>query len=282
MSNEVTITVADASLPEVSEKQALRALYATRVVTRSDVLMLKNVEGKPGDLIDFTEMGALTVAAIGTDGSVANTAQTQTRRQLALNSFRSTAITVPVQVEAQSILDFGDEFAVAAGGALGADMDNLVMSDYASITTNSEGSTTTPGAMTDALLRASLLDLDALNVAQEMRSFLFHQKAKWELLADPNFKLAYATGASKGAQTTGDLPDLYGIKYRLTSKTATLSGVYKNILLQQEALAFALQKNLTIKMQEVSGSLAKQWIGFYLAGEKFLRENLAVLINTGV
>lgn len=283
MANEITVTVADAALPEIWEKEALRALYEKRLVAKPDVVLFKVVEGKPGDNIDFTELGALTVAGVGSDGAAnTNTAMTHTQRQIALSNWRGTNISVPNRTLVQSVLSYDKEFAVAAGGALGQDMDDSILDDHGSITTNVEGSTTTPGIMTDALLRAAILDLEALAVPAEKRTFILHPKARFEILGDENFKNAYATGSDKGIQVSGLMLPLYGIKMVVSSRVVSTGtpAVRKNLLIQEQCLGFALQKDITITKHDRVGDYSVRWLAEYLSGDAVLRNNHGVVINT--
>lgn len=280
MADEITITVADAALPENWEKKALRALYAARVVAKPDVLLYKVSEGKPGDNINFTELGALSVAAPSAAGVIANTALTHTQRQIALSSWRSTAISVPTRAMYQSVLEYGQEFSVGAGDALGQDMDDLILDDHGSLTSNNEGSTTTPIPMSDALVRAAILDLDVLSVPKEKRTFILHPTAKWALLGDSDFKRSDATGKSEGGMVSGILHPLYGVKFVETPRVVQSGSVRKNLLLQEKCIGFVVQKDISITKHDRVGDLTVRWIAEYLCGEAVLRQNHGVVINT--
>ena len=278
MASEITITVASAAAPTIVEKEALRALYANRVVARPNVVKYEIRSGKPGQNVDHVELGALNVNAAGADGGVTNTAVTHTQRQIALDDWRHVAISIPYRTVAQSVLDYDVEFGASAGGALGADMDSLLTALWNSVS-GTEGNS---GAiMADSLVRASILDLDLLNVPQEKRTFVLHPSAKFALLGDADFRSANITGAGKGGHVTGILHPLYGIEFVTTTQVVNSSG-YKNLLLQENCMGFMLQREISIKKHELVGDLTVRFTADYLAGAGILRANHGVAITTAV
>lgn len=277
MANEVTITVASSAAPTIVEKEALRAMYAARVIARPGVVMYDVRTGKPGQNVDHIELGTLNVNAPGADGTVTNTAVTHTQRQIVLDDWRHVALSVPYRTLAQSVFDYDVEFGKAAGGALGADMDSLVTALQGSFTTNVEGSSA--AIMSDALVRAAILDLDTGNVLQENRTFVLHPKAKFELLGDSDFRNANATGMGKGGQVSGILHPLYGVKF-VTSTGVVNSSGRQNLLLQEEAVGFAIQRDINIKKHELVGDLTTRYTADFLAGVNILRETFAARITT--
>ena len=281
MANEITVTVADSSIAELWPAEALRARSSRSVLAKPEVVLFKMVEGKKLDTIRFTELAEMSTNAVGADGTVTNQATTQTQRTITLSEWREVTWRVANRVLEQSVLDYGMEFSKGAGARLGEYMDATIADDHASITTSVEGSTTNPGAMSDDLALASIVDLDDLSVPAEDRTFAFRPKAKSELLKLDKFSLAYATGLQKGAQVSGLFGELYGIKV-VTSPEIVSTGtpaVLKNLLLHKQCIGLAMQKNIGIHRKDPP-DLSTMWIAEVLYGEAVLRDNHGVVINT--
>lgn len=280
MANEVTVTVADASIAELWIAEALKARSSRGVVAKPEVVLFKNITDK-ADVVHFTELAEMSTNAVGADGTVTNQATTQTARNITINVWREVTWRVANRVLKQSVLDYGMEFSKGAGSRLAEFMDASVLDNNADLTTNAEGSTGSPSAMSDALALASMVDLDVLGVPSEDRSWIFHPRAKADLLAIDKFSLAYATGLQKGAQISGLFGELYGSKVLMSPEVvSTGTPAYRaNYYIHKECFGFAMQQGIKIHKKDPP-DLSTLWIAEVLFGEATLRENHGVLIRT--
>jgi len=281
MANEITVTVADASIPEIWIAEALRALYSEAKVAKKGVIHLELVDGKPGDKINFTEMGRMTVNTAGASGTVTNQATTQTNRPVSLDQWKEVTWRVAERVMSQSILNYQSEFNAGSMSALAEYMDASILDDYGSITTYSQGSTSNPGAMSKELAIAAKADLDGGRVKSTNRSWLFHPKDYGELLKVAGFVDANVTGEAKGGVRTGLIPTLYGDKVIWTPEVNSTGtpAVRKVFYMQEMAIAMGIQRQPKVVVKDPP-DLSKVFIADVLFGEAVIRENLAVIVNT--
>lgn len=278
-----TVTTAanvDSSVSEFWQAKALQQRTAKAVVSKSDVLLYKTVEGMKGDVVRWTELSGVVSNDAGTDGGVAGGAVTHTARTVTLDNWREVSASFSDRAIAQSVLDQFKEFTDYAARLLAQRMDDTVLDDHGSLTTNVEGSTSVPSPLNEDLLNAGIADLDGLDIPAEDRTFIFHTKNKSDLLKLSQFTLAYATGLKQGAQLTGEIPPLYGVKSVVTTRVVSTGSpaVRKNLLLHKECIGFALQKNIRI-LRFSKTALNDQFAADALWGEAVLRENHGAVIN---
>ena len=280
MANEVTVTVADASISELWVAEALRARSSRGVFAKPGVVLYKEIKDNL-DVVRFTELAEMSTNAVGADGTTTNQATTQTGRTITISEWREVTWRVANRVLKQSVLDYGLEFAKGAGARLAEYIDSTLADNQGSLTTNVEGSATSPGPMSDALALAAMVDLDALGVPSEDRNWIFHPRAKADLLAIDKFSLANATGLQKGAQISGLFGEIYGSKV-LMSPEIVASGtpsIRNNYYLHKECMGVAMQQPLKIHKKDPP-DLSTLFIAEVLFGEAVLRENHGVLIRT--
>ena len=285
MSNEITITVASAAAPTVVSKEALRAFYNARVVAKSDVVKMKVVTGEPGQTYNFVELGDLTVAAIAASGVAnTNTEWTHTARSVALTDWRGTNIRVAKLVSAQSSFEYMKEFGIAAGGLLGEDMDIQILADYANFTSNIVGSSTStsPDAMSDAAIRGALARIENQSVRRvdESMSAVLAPVAWYQLLADPDFKRADATGASKGVHINGIVMPIYGLKVLVTPGVGTTGSVRGNVIFSQKAIGFVLNKDVSIEKHDKLGDFSDAYLAWWLGGSAIIQQQAGAVVYT--
>ena len=285
MANEITVTVADASLPEIWIPEALRARYAKAVVSKSDVILFKMVTDenpKVGDNLDFTELAALSVNNVGASGSTTNQATTHTARQVALSTWQECTWTIADRTAKQSVLDYFKEFSISAGDALAMAMDDAVLDDHGSFTgSNAIGDTVSPGAMSDDLALEALVVLDDANVPEDERTWIFAPRAKAHLLKLSAFSDAHATGFKKSSKLTNLFGELYGSPVVTTSRVVSTGTpvLRKNLYLHREAIAMGMVSKLNIE-KFARTSKANTYSADVLYGEGVIRSTHGVTINT--
>lgn len=283
MSQEITITIASAAAPTVVSKEALRAFYNARLVASPDVVKYKVVTGQPGQNFDFVELGDLTVAGIAAAGTAnTNTEWTHTQRQVALSDWRGTNIRVAKRVTMQSSFDYMKEFSVGAAGALGEDMDIQILSDYANFTSNVVGSSTAvaPDSLSDAMIRGALARIERQSVRRldERMTAVLHPTAWYQLLADPDFKRADATGAGKGTHINGLVLPIYGLKVLVTPGVQQTGTVLGNVIFSQKAIGFVLNKDIAIEHHDKLGDFSDAYLAWWLGGSAIIQQQAGAVV----
>ena len=278
MANEVTISVVGTAAGALVEKEALDAFYSSRVVAREGVVLYKVVS--EGQYYDFHVMGALTVGAINADGTIpSNTAWVHTQARVTMDDWRGVNIRVPIRATAQSAFDYDKLFARQGAEALGEDMDNQLLSLFASFTSPAAvGSSTSPDAFSDSTIRGAIARLDNGKVPQKKRHAILHPTAHMQLLADSDFKRADAVGKSEGVHVSGIVLPLYGITLLKTPIVNTSSSAYANMLIHEHAFGVVLNQDVKLAKHAQLGDYSEAHLASYLGGFNVTRAGSGVVM----
>lgn len=288
MANEITISVVGGAAPTVVSKEALRAFYAERMIAVPGVVKHKIVTGQPGQNYDFYELGALTVGTIPAGGAE-TTVRTQwahTQRQVALSDWRGVSIRVDKRSKFQSSFEYSKEFGVAGGGALGEDQDVQTLADYANFTSNVIGSSTAtnPNTMSDEIIRGMLAKIENQKVRRKKEniSLAIDPTSWYQLLADADFKTAYATGKSLGVQISGDVHPVYGLKVLVTPSVSATGSVIANQMFAERAIGYVLNKDMSIEFHDKLGDFSEAHLGWYLGGSAIIQQQAGGVMYTAL
>lgn len=284
MSASATATGLDSSgisssVPAWLRARALKARYAASKVW---VKCLNGVEGDAhvqgqiktsGDRVTFQIFPTLVTNDISTtDGSYTATEIVPTQATITINKWKSVAADIVDIVAAQSVLDFDAEFAEAFGKAIGVKQDDDVLALVAALTTNISGDA---NAFSDAKVLLAQRQLDDLEVPKEDRTWVLAPIAHTDLLPNPRFTEAAATGFSKGVQVDqGRIVGLYGTPVVVTTRVTTTAGKRDNVLFHQEAFGVVMQREF--KMEKFQRQqFSTPYAGSALYGVATLRDNHA-------
>ena len=241
-----TTTTAAVFIPEVWSKEVILAresrLYMANLVMRLDT----DVD-QYGNTIHVPTVSNLAASNIGSDGSLTDTAPTETEVILTLNKWKGVSINVPDIVMAQSKYDLLKLYAEKMGYALALIVEQDLLALYDTLTTNSEG---TAGVdLTDATIRDAIEDLDNARAPFEERHFMIKPSTKNSILGIDKFVRYDSVPYLKGESPTikGNLGELYGVSVHVSPEVAFSAGETKNLMWQHDAFALAMQKDIKVE-----------------------------------
>ena len=241
-----TTTTAAKFIPEIWSKEVILAresrLYMANLIMRLDT----DVEDM-GNKIHLPNVSNLTASNIGSDGSLTDSAPTETEVVLTLSSWKGVSINVPDIVMAQSKYDLPKLYAEKMGYALALIVEQDLLGQYNSLS----GSYTvgTSGVdITDATLLAGIQKLDENRAPFEERELVIKPSQKKALLQIDKFvrydSVPYAKGESPVVK--GNLGNIYGVSIHVSPEVAGPSPT-KNLLFQHDAFALAMQKDVMVE-----------------------------------
>ena len=282
MANEITVSVADAGLPEIWMSEALLGLYDRRLVSVEPVIWVKEVTGKnKGDNIDFTEFADTSTNAVGSDGSVTNQSITHTQRQVALSSWREATWDVVDRASLQSVFDYSVLAPREQAAAIGEYMDDTVLDDHGSFNgSNAIGDTANPAPLNiDFCLDADAVLYQVPLPDKEPRHFVLYPRSYAQLFKGELVASASHSGGDKGAQVSGTIKTILGWPVIRTSRVVTTGTPYvaKNLLLGRHAIAMGISRDIKLDVFRVDK--ANQYSTDVLFGEAVIRSNFAVTMN---
>jgi N4-gp56 family major capsid protein len=241
-----TTTTAAKFIPEIWSKEVILAresrLYMANLIMRLDT----DVD-EMGNKIHLPNVSNLTASDIGSDGSLTDTAPTETEVVLTLTSWKGVSINVPDIVMAQSKYDLLKLYAEKMGYALAVIVEQSLLGQYSSLTTNTAG---TAGVdISDAELRLAVQRLDDARAPFEDRHLVIKPVQKNALLGIDKFVRYDSVPYAKGESPTikGDLGELYGVAIHVSPEVLTVSGETQNMMWQHDAFALAMQKDIKVE-----------------------------------
>jgi hypothetical protein len=248
---ELTVTMQD-----TVRATALKALYAKSNAMKAVMNVTKDIPDG-SDRVSIPIWPSLTTFAITEETGQINSGQgaaiTFTAPEVTVNNWRGVPAEFTMRGLKQSKVELLKGFATESGRALAAYIDTTVFALQSSLTSYTDaGSSATP--LNDALLRSMKANLDNADVGEENRSWVIHTVGNLQLLGDPRFSEAQNTGFSKGLQVDQGrtkVTFLYGHPVVVSTTVAEASSAKKNLLIHEECIGLAVQKNF--KIHESSG-----------------------------
>lgn len=286
MANETGLnaTGISTSVPAMLRRKALIARYAASKVWK---LCLNGVEGddfvkgaitKFGDRVTFQVMPVLTVVNVSTtDGSFTNNVVSPTPSTITINKWKAVPVDIVDIVEAQSVLDFDQEFAASFGPAISEQQDIDVLTLVGSLTTSIQGDAQ---GFSDAKTILAQRTLDDLKVPIDERNWVLAPIAQADLLNIDKFTSAAMTGYGKGLQVeNGRILSLYGTPVTTTPLVTTTASMRDNVLFHKQAFGIVMQRDF--KMEKLARTkLSQPYVGSALYGVGILRDNHAVWVKS--
>ena len=252
-SNKIDATDACAAIVEKWRLVALKALFEDMVV-RNRVLSVSEEIGQMGDIVHVKINPTPTVGDI-TAGTGAYTSQEVaiTNVDLTINKWKYVAHDVVDIAEIQADLDLVQNFTQAFMPALGNQIEQDLLANYSSATTNPAiGDSLNGDAFGEGMILDSILVLDNNLVPEKDRSFILNPAAIGQLRKDPRYTNANILGIPKAVQTTGFQVDLYGNPVYRTTNVATVTGsgataVKAGMYIHNNGLMVGIQKNIKVE-----------------------------------
>lgn len=272
-----TTTTAAVFIPEIWSKEVILAresrLYMANLVMRLDT----DVD-EMGNVIHIPTVSNLAASAIGADGSLTDTAPTESEVTLTLNRWMGVSINVPDIVMAQSKYDLLKLYAEKMGYALALIAEQDLLSLYTGL---SQAVGTAGVDITDATLRDAIELLDNARAPFEERHLVIQPSQKNALLGIDKFVRYDAIPYLKGESpiVKGNLGEIYGVAIHVSPEVLTVAGETQNMLWQHDAFALAMQKD--IKVEKFARTQFADRLGASeLYGFTELRDNHAVKVRS--
>ena len=281
-----------AVIAEVWGDKILPAREAPRIISKRCLRIIDDIT--LGDIIHLPNVANIAAGNVSSDGTTTSTANTETDTTVTVNQWRSVGIDVPLNVWRQSgAYDLAAMYAPKLGYGVAIDIeDQLFDLDTATAITTSGGATqgTDGNGLGDVEITAALAVLDNAEVPDEDRSFMFHGNVLRDLRRIDKFTGSWSTGENPGAVATGRIggqgkPSIllnfmgmvYGYPAWRSSRLNSGTSGRKNWLLQKEAIALALQKDISISELPVP-RLAKHIVADAMFGTGVTRGDHAVIL----
>lgn len=241
-----TTTTAAKFIPEIWSKEVILAresrLYMANLVMRLDT----DVD-EMGNKIHLPNVSNLTASDIGSDGSLTDSAPTETEVVLTLDKWKGVSINVPDIVMAQSKYDLLKLYAEKMGYALALIVEQDLLALYDGLSTNSVG--TNGVDLTDATIRSAVQKLDDARAPFEERHLMIKPSQKNALLGIDKFVrydvIPYLKGESPVVK--GNLGEIYGVAIHVSPEVVLSAGETKNLMWQHDAFALAMQKDIKVE-----------------------------------
>ena len=290
--NDITITTADKLMPDVWQNETQEYTKMNLVVAPR----IKNIdfEGQKGDLLHIPLSTAMTVNDKTANAQVTLSANTETEFTLTINKHKHVAWLVEDLVETQSKYDLRNEYTKGAGYELAKQIDTDLISLQSSLSQSITG-----GALvTDANIQKAIELMDLGDVPGTDRNFVFRPTQKSTFFNLDKFYRADMRGASgsvlaSGVGSGGDLRGGMGISDNKDSKfgeiygcgvyfsrNILLSTTYKNLALQKEAWALAMQKSPRFQAQYKEEYLGWLFVVDVVYGFAEFRDGCGIVITT--
>jgi hypothetical protein len=282
--SELTATIQD-----TVRATALKAVYDTMKLKPAVMVVSKDIPDG-SDRVSIPIWPSLTTYAVteatGQINSGAAAAVTFSAPEVVVDNWRGVPAEFTMRGLKQSKVDLLKGFATESGRALGEYIDTTVCALESSLTTYSDpGSSATP--LSDALLRSVLGSLDNAKIPEENRYWVISTVGNLQLLGDPRFSEAQNTGFSKGLQVNQGrtkVTHLYGVPVIVTTQVAETSSAKRNMLIHQECIGLAIQKNFMVHSDTGIGSfkLTEIRIAEVLFGTDVVRATHGVSFGSSV
>ena len=271
-----TTTTHDKFIPEVWSKEAQLAresrLYMANKVDRFDVEFAGG-----GDLLHIPKVANLTASDISNDGSLTDTAPTETEATITINKWKGLSINVPDILKAQSKLDLMKIYTEKIGFALAVAVEDDLLTLYDGLSQNVG---TASVDITDAVFRSAVQKLDEANAPFEDRYLIIKPSQKNALLGIDKFVRYDAVARSAGDSpiVKGMLGEIYGVQIMVSNRVETNSAT-ENIMWHKSAFGLAMVKD--VKMEQFARTQFSDRMGSSeLYGVAELRDDHAVQVRS--
>lgn len=265
--------------PEVWSKEAQlqreARLVMANLVDRHDLDV-----ANAGFKIHIPKVTNLSASAIGSDGSLTDSANTEGEDTITIDKWMGVAINVPDILRAQAAYDLMQLYAKKMGYALGLSVEDDLLALYDDVgLTQQVGTAGTD--LTDATIRDGIELLDNADAPFEDRYMIIKPSQKNALLGIDKFVRYDAVPYAKGESPIlkGNIGEVYGVKVFVSTRVPTLLTETKNLLWQRDAFGLAMQKD--IKVEKFARTQFSDRMGASeLYGKALLREDHAVKLTS--
>ena len=261
--NQMTLTTGAVFIPEVWSKEIQRAtesnLVAVRLVKRFDVEV-----AHVGQIIHIPKISNLSANVKSANSAVSFQSPTETKIDLTINKYYESSIIIQDDLEAQAAYRLQQEYKEKMAYTLAKQVDSDTLGLYTNLT-QTVGTSGVP--ISDDSFRRAMQYLDDADSPAQDRAFIMKPSAKMSLLGMDKFVNQDFTGLGDVPVKTGLFGARYGILFYVsTNVPVDANGNPINLMIQKEAFAVAIQKNVTLKSQYVIDFLGQAYVGQVLYG----------------
>ncbi len=246
----ITTTTAAVFLPTLWSVETVRAtetaLVAAGLVKRYDALVQAR-----GQTINIPNISNLVANAKVANTAVQTQTITETQTQLNINKWYESSFEIEDLVSVQSNYDLRSEYSEKAGYAIAKQVDTDLLALWSTFTTTAQGQYQQD--INDAVLVASILQLNLQDMPLENRAFIIHPNQLAAIMkidkfvkADYNGEYQLPTPVKKGPNSRYMWGEIYGVPVYYTTNipvTVATPTQTHNVLIHKEAWALALQQS---------------------------------------
>lgn len=270
----LTPTTSAVFVPEVWSKDILKQ-------TRQKLVLANRVKrhdrdiAKFGDTVHVPNISHLTANDKVAGVQVSPQAVTETEVQILINKHKEISFVVEDVLKAQADYDLMSEYTDEAGWGISKVIDD----DLAGL---ASGFSQTFGAYNTAITTDVVLDsieqLDANDVPQEDRSFVYRPDVKRDLLDLSTYTSEdFVDGRPV---STGLVGSLYGVATFMSNNIVKSGSNTNNMLFHKDAIALAMQKNPRVQSEYSLRDLGWLTVVDTMYGVKEMRDNFGVLVKS--
>jgi hypothetical protein len=262
-------------IPEVWAKEVLKAREsALRMANRVERYDVDFASG--GDILHIPGLSNLTAGNISTStGALDSSSVTESDTTLTVDQWKGIIIDVLDIVKKQSRYNLMDLYAPKMGYALAKVVDTALLAKYDGLS-QSVGADSTD--LTDANIRRAIQYLDDADAPFEDRFAVIKPAQKNAILGIDKFVRYDATGNGSRIQT-GDIGEIYGVKFMVSSNVAVSGAETKNMMWQKSAFGLAMVKNITVE-KLARTKFSDRLAASELYGSAELRDDHAVKLHS--
>ena len=273
----MTVLTHDKFRPEVWSKRAQIAretkLQMANLVDRYDA----DVSQK-GDVVRIPKVSNLSASDIGNDGSLSDSANTETDVTITVDQWRGCSFNLPDMLAAQSNNDLMSIYSSKIGYALGLDLEDKLFALATGFSQN-VGSYNTD--VTDANLRRAVQYLDDADAPFEDRHLMLKPATVNTILGIDKFvrydSIPFAKDSSPIVK--GNLGEIYGVSTHKSTRVYKTGNNTSNLMFHREAIGLAVQRNLKVEKFARTG-FSDRMGGSQLFGYTELRDDHGVEVKS--
>lgn len=269
----MTVTTADAFIPEIWSAEIIRAVEAKRVL--ANLVWRFDSDAKMGDTIHVPSLSNLVANDKVAGVSTSPQAPTETNTDISIDKHKETTFFLEDIAEIQSKQQLMGQYTDKAGYAISRQIDG----DLAAL---AAGLSQTKGTYNTAITTDVVLDsielLDLGDVPEDNRYFVFRPDVKRDLL-DLSAYTSSDFVDGKPVQT-GNIGSLYGVSTFMTTNLVKTGNNTDNMLFHKDAFALAMQKSPRTQSMYDLEYLGHRVTVDTIYGVKEMRDSFGVLVKT--
>ena len=280
--NNQTTTTAATFIPELWSDETIAAYKSNLVV--ANLVTRMNHKGKKGDGINIPTPTRGSATAKGGNSKVSIQGDTHANTLISIDKHYEYSVLIEDIAEVQALSSMRKFYTDDAGFALAKQVDTDLFTAGQALNGGSfvDGagaawSSGTAADITDAGIRAMILQLDNADVPMDNRALIIPPVAASDLLAEPRFTEQQFIG-SGDAIKTGKIGQIYGVDVFVSSNCPTTDSSANRVgmLLHKDALALVEQVGVRSQTQYKQEYLGDLYTADTIYGVGELRDNAGV------